>query len=269
MGAEPLPADPLLRAVTGAPRPARILLVDDDADLLVLLAEDLGNDGFQVTTARDGVEALRHLESSWPDLLITDLLIPGMDGLTLARIVKERADLPIMILSAVDLESTKAEALEEVAEDYVTKPFHYPELRARIKRVMRRVGDRPSPGKVRLGPDLTLELHRRRATVMGQPVALTPVESRLLYALSGSLGVAVSTDALVTRGWVETNEPDPSYLRAAMRRLRHKIERDPDRPVHLETVRGVGYRLNQLPEQHASDSPVSGEPQGGPGDART
>ena len=213
----------------------------------MLLAGKLEDDGFQVMTARDGVEALRRLESSWPDLLVTDLLMPGMDGLTLARRVKERADLPIIVLSALDLEDAKVEALEEVAEDYVTKPFHYPELRARINRVMRRVGDRSSPGTVRLGPDLTLELHRRRAIVSGQPVALPPIESRLLYALAGSIGIVVPTDVLLARGWVDTDRPDPSYVWATMRRLRHKLERDPDHPVHLETVRGVGYRLNQLP----------------------
>jgi len=255
--------------MTVAPRPTQVLLVDDDSDLLVVLAAQLEDEGFLVTTARDGVEALRCLESSWPDLLVTDLLMPRMDGLTLARLVKERADLPIIILSAVDSEDSKAEALEEVAEDYVTKPFHYPELRARINRVMRRVGDRPSPGTVRLGPDLTLELHRRRAIVAGQPVALTPIESRLLYALAGGLGVVVSTDVLVTRGWAETDRPDPSYLWATMRRLRHKLERDPDHPVHLETVRGVGYRLNRLPESLPSDKPVSGEPAGRAGRVRT
>ena len=243
--------------MTFAPQPVRILLVDDDPDLLGLLAKQLGDDGFQVTTARDGVEALRCLESSWPDLLVMDLLMRGMDGLTLARLVKERADLPIIVLSAVDSGDSKAEALEEVAEDYVTKPFHYPELRARIKCVLRRAGGRPSSGTVRLGPDLALELHRRRATAAGQPVALTPSESRLLYALAGSIGIVVPTDVLLARGWVDTDRPDPSYVWATMRRLRHKLERDPDHPVHLETVRGVGYRLNQLPESAPSDDPVS------------
>jgi len=243
-----------------APRSARILLVDDDPNLLVLLAKQLADDGFQVTTAPDGVEALRLLESGWPDLLVTDLLMPRMDGLTLARLVKERADLPIIVLSGVDSGDSKAEAVEEVAEDYVTKPFHYPDLRARINRVLDRVGDRPSPGTVRLGPDLTLELHRRRATAAGQPVALTPVESRLLYALAGSLGSVVPTDVLLARGWAETELPDPSYVWATMRRLRRKLERDPDHPVYLETVRGVGCRLNQLPETLSSAPPFEVEP---------
>ena len=99
-----------------------------------------------MTTARDGLEALRRLEAQWPDLLIVDMMMPRMDGLTLARRVKQRADLPIIVLSAVDDFDAKAEALDELAEDYIVKPFHYPELRARINRVLRRVGDRVPAG---------------------------------------------------------------------------------------------------------------------------
>lgn len=232
--------------MTIAPRSRQILLVDHDREALEQLAARLTADGFEVATARDGVEALRHLESRWPDLVLTALRLPGMDGVTLARLVKERADLPIIILSAVDSGDRKAEALEQVAEDYVTKPFHYPELRARVNRVLQRMGDRPFAGTVRLGPDLTLELHRRRALVAGQPVDLTPFESRLLYVLVGRLGTVVSTSVLLTRGWAEAESPDPSYVWATMRRLRQKLERDPELPVYVETVRGVGYRLNQV-----------------------
>ena len=121
---------------------ARILIVDDDPNLLVLLADQLRNDGFEIQTARDGEEALRRLDGGWPDLLIVDMMMPRMDGLTLAREVKARADLPIIVLSAIDTADSKADLLEEVAEDYVTKPYHYPELRARIARVMRRLGDK-------------------------------------------------------------------------------------------------------------------------------
>src|SRR5205085_6854056 len=157
----------------------RILLVDDDPNLLVLLSEQLRAGGFDVETARDGQEALRRVEGEWPDLLLVDMMMPRMDGLTLAREVEARADLPIIVLSAIDAADSKADLLEEVAEDYVTKPYHYPELRARIQRVLRRLGDRVPCQRLELGPKLALELHRREAEVDGKTVTLTPTESRL------------------------------------------------------------------------------------------
>ncbi len=235
--------------MTLAPGPTRILLVDDDPNLLVFLAEELRSDGFSVQTARDGNEALRLLEGAWPDLLVVDLLMPRLDGLSLARQVKARADLPIIVLSAIDAGDSKAEALEEVAEDYITKPFHYPELRARIHRVLRRVGDRVPSGRLDLGGGLVLELQRRRAFLDGAEVRLTPAESRLLYALAAHLEGVVPTETLLARGWSETEAPDPSYVWVTMRRLRRKLEHDPDTPVYLETIRGVGYRLNRAPGQ--------------------
>ena len=221
----------------------RILLVDDDHDLLVPLAEQLRHDGFDVTTARDGNEALRRLDAAWPDLLIIDLLMSGMDGLTLAREVKARADLPIIVLSAIDAGDNKADLLDEFAEDYVTKPYHYSELRARIQRVLRRVGERVPRQGLDLGPDLVLELHRRQAIVKGQAVRLTPTESRLLFALAANLGQTVTTETLLSRGWSETDDAEPSYVWVTMRRLRQKLETDANHPRHLLTVRGVGYRL--------------------------
>jgi DNA-binding response OmpR family regulator len=221
----------------------RILLVDDDPNLLVLLAEQLRADGFEIQTARDGEEALRRLKSGWPDLLIVDMMMPRMDGLTFAREIKATADLPIIVLSAIDAGDSKADLLEEFAEDYVTKPYHYPELRARVNRVLRRLGDKVPRQSLVLGPDLTLDLHRRTATVREQEVQLTPTESRLLYALAANLGQTVSTETLLARGWAETDDADPSYVWVTMRRLRQKVEVDPNKPAHLLTVRGVGYRL--------------------------
>ena len=226
-------------------RATRLLLVDDDPNLLVFLSEQLREDGYEVKTARDGQEALRHLEREWPDLMVVDMLMPRLDGLNLARQVKERADLPIIVLSAIDAGDDKAQALEEVAEDYITKPFHYPELRARINRVLRRVGDRVPAGRLELGPDLTLDLQRRRAFVNGAEVRLTPVESRLLYALAANLGQTVTTDTLLSRGWAETEAPDPSYVWVTMARLRRKIEPRSGGPTYVETVRGLGYRLRR------------------------
>ncbi|NJD27596.1 MAG: response regulator transcription factor [Chloroflexi bacterium] len=224
----------------GAPR---ILIVDDDPNLLVLLAEQLRSDGFEIQTARDGLEALRRLDGGWPDLLIVDMMMARMDGLTLAREIKARADLPIIVLSAIETADSKADLLEEFAEDYVTKPYHYPELRARVLRVLRRIGDKVPRKELIVGPDLRLELHRRTAMVRGQRVQLTPTESRLLYALAANLGATVSTETLLDRGWGDTDDADPSYVWVTMRRLRQKIEPDPDNPVHLVTVRGMGYRL--------------------------
>jgi two-component system KDP operon response regulator KdpE len=242
--------------VHGAPGPygvtsPRILIVDDDPNLLVILAEQLRADGYDVVTARDGEEALRRLNQSWPDLLIIDMLMPRMDGVTLAREIKARADLPIIVLSAIDTADSKADLLEEVAEDYVTKPYHYPELRARIARVMRRVGDKVPRRELVLGPDLSIDLRRRTATVRDAPVQLTPTESRLLYALAANLGNTVSTETLLDRGWGDTDDADPSYVWVTMRRLRQKIEPDPDHPVHLVTMRGVGYRLVARPTEPA------------------
>ena len=224
-------------------RPRRILLVDDDASLLVVLSEQLRDDGYEVATARDGQEALRRLEAGWPDLILLDLMMPKVDGLALARQIKANADLPIIVLSAIDTADSKAKLLDEVAEDYVTKPYHYPELRARIQRVLRRLGDRIPRQSLVLGPNLTLDLHRRAATVAGTEVQLTPTESRLLQTLAGNRGETGATATRLSRGWIDTEEAEPSYVWVSMRRLRQKIEIDPDRPVHLQTVRGVGYRL--------------------------
>jgi DNA-binding response OmpR family regulator len=198
------------------PRPQRILLVDDDSHLLVVLADELRDDGYEVTTARDGAEALRRLEAGWPDLILLDLVMPRIDGLALARAIKEQADLPIIILSAVDNADTKVRLLEEVAEDYVAKPYHYPELRARIQRVLRRLGDRIPRQSLVLSADQTL---------------------------AANLGETVTTETLLARGWTETENADSSYVWVTMRRLRQKVEVDPDKPRHLLTVRGVGYRL--------------------------
>ncbi len=222
---------------------ARILIVDDDPNLRNLLAEQLEADGCRVLTARDGEEALGRLRRGWPDLIVIDMMMPRMDGLTLAREIKARADLPIIVLTAIDAADSKADLLDEVAEDYVTKPYHYPELRARINRILRRLGDRVPRQGVVLGPELALELHRRVAIVRGAEVPLTPTESRLLFALAANLGRTVTTETLLARGWADTEDADPSYVWVTMRRLRRKLEREPNRPAHLVTVRGVGYRL--------------------------
>ena len=227
----------------GAAGPARILIVDDDPNLLVLLADQLRNDGFEIQTARDGEEALRRLDGGWPDLLIVDMIMPRMDGLTLAREVKARADLPIIVLSAIDTADSKADLLEEVAEDYVTKPYHYPELRARIARVMRRLGDKVPRRELVLGPNLSLDLRRRRRRSGRDRAAhadrvAAPVRARREPRPTPSPPRRCSTAAGATPT-TPTRPTSGSRCAGCARRS----SPTPTIPIHLVTVRGIGYRL--------------------------
>ena len=203
----------MLSGLSGAGRRTtpRILLVDDDPNLLVILAEQLRADGYEVQTARDGKEALRRLEGGWPDAVV-DMMMPRMDGLTLAREIKSRADLPIIVLSAIDTADSKADLLDEVAEDYITKPYHYAELRARINRVLRRLGDKVPRQSIVLGPNLTLDLHRREERRWLARRSIRADRSRLLYALAANLDRTVTTETLLVRGWAETEDAEPSYV---------------------------------------------------------
>ncbi len=225
-----------------AQRPA-ILLVDDDATLLSVLARRLTREGFDVRTAPSGMAALASLERAWPTMLVVDMMMPGMDGFELCRRVKRLADLPIVVLSAVDESESKVRALEEYAEDYVTKPFNPDELVARIQRVLRRTGSGRSQVSLDDG-ELVIDLAQRRAETAAGEQQLTPTEVRVLQVLIGSLDRTVPTETLLDRVWSEADGADPSYVWVTVRRLRRKLELDPDHPRYLLTERGIGYRLS-------------------------
>lgn len=222
-------------------RPA-ILLVDDDLTLLSVLSRRVARAGYDVRTAASGPAALKQLEASWPAMLVIDLMMPGMDGFELARRVKQVADLPIIVLSAVEASEAKVSALELYAEDYVTKPFDPDELVARIQRVLRRasVG---SPQISLSDGDIEVDLTSRRLTTPGGNHQLTPTEARLLQVLASAVDRIVPTDELLDRVWTDADGADPSYLWVTVRRLRRKLEADPDHPRYLITERGIGYRL--------------------------
>jgi DNA-binding response OmpR family regulator len=222
-------------------RPA-VLLVDDDPTLLSVLGRRVARAGFDARTASSGPAALKQLEDSWPALLVVDLMMPGMDGFELCRRVKQIADLPIIVLSAVDASEAKVSALELYAEDYVTKPFDPDELVARIQRVLRRaaVG---SPQISLDSGEIEVDLATRRLTTPSGAHQLTPTEARLLQVLAASVDRVVPTHELLDRVWTDADGADPSYLWVTVRRLRRKLEEDPDQPRYLLTERGIGYRL--------------------------
>lgn len=227
-----------------AVRPS-VLLVDDDPTLRSVLARRLSRDGFDVKPVSSGVEALRALDRAWPAILVIDLMMPGMDGFELCRRVKQIADLPIIVLSAVDESEAKVRALEYYAEDYVTKPFDPDELSARIHRILRRT-ESGRGGLTLDGGALEIDLVQRRARVDERTESLSPTEVRFLQVLIASLDRTVPTDTLLNRVWSDSELPDPSYVWVTVRRLRNKIERDPNRPRVLLTDRGVGYRLSTV-----------------------
>jgi two-component system, OmpR family, KDP operon response regulator KdpE len=222
-------------------RPA-VLLVDDDPTLLSVLSRRVSRAGYDVSTASSGPEALKALDGAWPALLVVDLMMPGMDGFELARRVKQLADLPIIVLSAVDDSEAKVSALELYAEDYVTKPFDPDELVARIQRVLRRASIGSPQISLDQG-DVEVDLATRRLTTPTGSHQLTPTEARLLQVLAASVDRVVPTDELLDRVWTDADGADPSYLWVTVRRLRRKLEADPDRPRYLLTERGIGYRL--------------------------
>lgn len=222
-------------------RPA-VLLVDDDPTLLSVLARRLTREGFDVRTAASGQAALATLERSWPALLVVDLMMPGMDGFELCRRVKRIADLPIIVLSAVDAGEAKVRALETYAEDYVTKPFNPDELVARVQRILRRTAGGRTDVTID-GGELKIDLAARRVETPAGSQPLTPTEVRVLQLLIASLDRTVPTETLLERVWSDSDGADPSYVWVTVRRLRRKLELDPDHPRYLLTDRGVGYRL--------------------------
>lgn len=222
-------------------RPA-VLLVDDDVTLLSVLSRRLSRAGYEVRNAPSGQAALKQLEVTWPALLVIDLMMPAMDGFELCRRVKQIADLPIIVLSAVDASEAKVSALELYAEDYVTKPFDPDELVARIQRVLRRASI-GSPQIILDGGEVEVDLATRRVSTPTGSHQLTPTEARLLQVLAASVDRVVPTDELLDRVWTDADGADPSYLWVTVRRLRRKLEADPDRPRYLLTERGIGYRL--------------------------
>lgn len=223
---------------------AKILVVDDDKTLLRFLGEYLEGEQFQVVSADRGAKALKLLYRERPDLVVLDLMMPGMDGWELCARIRELADTPVIMLTAKTSEADKLRGFRLGVDDYVTKPFSLAELGARVKAVLNRIA--PQTGQVdqilQVGA-LRVDMRKREALLDGEVLSLTPTEFRLLAALAGRAGEAVSQDQLVEQVWGNLRQKGGSALRRYVWFLRKKIEPDPDQPTRLVTVRGYGYRL--------------------------
>ncbi|MCL4553932.1 MAG: response regulator transcription factor [Actinobacteria bacterium] len=224
-----------------------ILVVDDEKEILSFMRSNLVARGFDVHIAHDGAEALQLMEAKSPDLMILDILMPEVDGFEVCRRVREWSSVPIIVLSALGRDQDKVQALDLGADDYLTKPFSIDELLARVRALMRRIrGERlitqQSVPPFEFG-DLRVDFENRLVFVRNVTIRLTPTEFALLRELVINSGKLLTHSMLLSRVWGPEYRTEVEYLRVFIRRLRRKIECDPDNPYYILTEPRAGYRF--------------------------
>jgi DNA-binding response OmpR family regulator len=225
-----------------------VLVVDDDAALAEVVTAYLSRAGLRGVRAETGTEALHRFEESHPDLVLLDLMLPDLDGLEVCRRLREKSDVPVIMLTALGEEVDRVLGLEVGADDYVTKPFSPRELILRVESVLRRTQSReasPAPRETLSDDDLVLDLAAREATLARRALALTTREFDLLAFFLSHPRVAFTRDQLMEQVW-DWRVGDHSTVTVHVRRLREKIESDPTNPTRLVTVWGIGYRWDPV-----------------------
>jgi two-component system alkaline phosphatase synthesis response regulator PhoP len=224
----------------------KILIVEDESDLIKLLKYNLEKEGFRVNYATDGSVALAEARRDPPDLVILDLMLPGLGGLEVCRQLRRNerfARTPVLILSARSEETDRVVGLELGADDYVTKPFSTREMIARVRALLRRTEPSlPQPSKVHRG-EVVIDPTAHIVTVSGRSVELSALEFRLLYYLASHPGMVFSRDQLLDNVWGNDRTVTPRSVDVYIRRIREKIENRPQEPAYVQTVHGVGYRF--------------------------
>ena len=229
-----------------------ILVVEDEPSIAEVVGLYLQRDGYQVQTATDGKIAMMILEKKTPDLVVLDLMLPEIDGLSLTRWLRERSDVPIIMLTARREEIDRITGLEMGADDYVVKPFSPQELVSRVRAVIRRTKRTDSAMGTQIGAesdtvltfgDLIINAYSRTVSVVGKEVPLTVKEFDMLYLLASHPKQVYTRVQLLDRVWGGAEYIDPGTVTVHIRRLREKIEADPSNPTRLVTVWGVGYRF--------------------------
>ena len=223
---------------------ARILVVDDEPQIRRSLQVNLEQSGYAVETVETGEGALRSFLNRRPDVVILDLIMPGMGGVEVVRRIRESSTVPIIVLSAMGEEARKVEALELGADDYMTKPFGMDELLARIRSLLRRAAGAHSSQPVFIAGDLCVNFDRREVTLGQKPVKLTPTEYDLLKYMIEHAGKVLTHRMLLQEVWGQAYVDQAQYLRVFIGQLRKKLKRDPTRPRFILTDSGVGYRFS-------------------------
>jgi two-component system, OmpR family, response regulator RegX3 len=230
----------------------KILLVEDERSIAEGLRVSLEAEGFQVGWAKDGHEALSAWERGRPDLIVLDLMLPGISGTEVCRTIRARSDVPILMLTARDTEVDRVVGLEIGADDYLTKPFSTRELVARIRAILRRAASGPTGPLEEDRPveasGVRIDRARHEVLVDGAAVQLPPKEFELLAFLVEHAGRVLTRNQLIDEVWGSDYVGDTKTLDVHIRRLRARIERDPQDPRRVQTVRGVGYRFADRPE---------------------
>jgi two-component system KDP operon response regulator KdpE len=222
-----------------------ILVVDDEPQITRVLKTALSSRGYSIRTAADGDEAVQTMREWAPDLLITDLRMPNMDGLALCKHVRSKSQMPIIVLSVRGEEQTKVEALDAGADDYVTKPFNMNELLARVRAAIRRSTMSPQlESEIIEVSDFRIDQQAREVRVRGREVRLTPKEFDVLLYFSKHPGKVITHRVLLAAVWGDTSTDQPEYLRVVIAHLRKKVEEDEKAPRYIVTEPWVGYRFN-------------------------
>ena len=222
-----------------------ILVVDDEPSIVEIVTLYLQRAGYTVRSAVDGHAALRALTAEKPDLVVLDLMLPGVDGLEITRRLRAEGETPIIMLTSRSEETDRIVGLEMGADDYVVKPFSPQELVSRVRAVLRRAGNKAQTDQaevLRFGP-VQIDPGTRLVTIDGEEIVLTAKEFDLLWMLAGHPRQVFSRTQLLDRVWGETEYLDPSTVTVHVRRLREKIEPDPSDPAYIQTVWGVGYKF--------------------------
>ena len=223
----------------------RVLVVDDDVKTVELVKLYLNRDGYRVLTAYDGNEALRIARESKPDLIVLDLMLPGVNGLDVCRVLRKESDVPIIMLTAMTTDDDRLIGLNIGADDYVTKPFSPKELAARVRAVLRRLPGERGPEKIEYGA-LVVDFLKHEAYLDGKPLNLTPIEFKVLGTLIKEPGRVFSRAQIIEKALGHDFDSFDRTIDVHILKLRRKLEPNPHHPRYIKTIYGAGYKLLEI-----------------------